>query len=245
MQYKGETKTTGQDLAAFQTILDFVKNLHEYYGTTTSTNNASIKALNLYSRLISKMGFSDDTLILRHINAFKDFCVKNRDEIRNRNTNLYCKKIVFTERIFIDMEYIFKKADQETTHILWQHILAISAYLDPENKTKELLQSLRNDRSNEGNFLASMIENVSGQLGNNQENPMAMIGSLMNSDMFSSMMGSMNENVENGNLDLGKLMNSMAGLVDTVKNEIDKSDDPLLKNMLNMLKLPTEEELQN
>jgi hypothetical protein len=52
------------------------------------------------------------------------------------------------------------------------------------------------------------------------------------------MMGSMNENLDNGNLDLGKLMGAMSGIVENVKGEIEKSDDPMLKSMMSMIQLP-------
>lgn len=215
MQSQSVKKTTGQDLSAFQTILDFVTNLQEYFGV--SDKHVSIHALNLYHRLISKMGFTDDTLIMKHIEVFKDFCLKNRNEIRNRDIRLSCSNITFTDRIFIDMTYIFNNSDAETKHVIWEYLMTISAYVDPENGTKGILQSLCCEP-------APKIEN-----------PMAVLGSLMNSPLFSTMMGSMSNNMENGTIDLTKLMGTMVGLVDTVKNEIENSDDPTLKNMLNML----------
>lgn len=247
MQSQISKKTSGKDLAAFQTILDFVVNLQEFFG---ATKHAATRPLNLYHRLISKMSFKDDELILRHIQVFKDFCVQNRSKIREQNSTLINPKIVFTDKIYIDMAYIFKKADEDTTKVIWEYILAISAYLDPENKTKELLKSLKENSSKEGNFLADMIETMGSQMlggggggaGMNMEgmmdNPMAMVGSLMNSGVFQTMLGSMNDNLESGNLDLGKLMGAMSGIVENVKTEIEKSDDPMLKSMMSMIQLP-------
>jgi hypothetical protein len=237
MQSQISKKTSGKDLTAFQTILDFVTNLQDFFG---NTKHSAVRPLNLYHRLISKMSFKDDELILKHIEVFKDFCVRNREQIREQNIKLAIAKIIFSDRIYIDMEYIFKKADDDTTKVIWEYILAISAYVDPENKTKELLKSLK-EKSGEGDFLANMIETIGTQMNSsdgNMDNPMAMVGSLMNSDMLKTMMGSMNENLDNGNLDLGKLMGAMSGIVENVKGEIEKSDDPMLKSMMSMIQLP-------
>lgn len=241
MQAQTHKKTSGNDLDVFRTIQDFVINLHEYFG---SAKHSAVHPLNLYHRLIKTTSFNEDDIILRHIDVFTTFCIENRNAIRERNSHLIQSKILFTDRIYIDLDYVFKKADDETAVVIWEYILGISAYVDPENRTKDLLKSLKHDSGKEGNFLTDMIENIGPMMaaasgGGEGGNPMEMIGTLMNSPMFANMMGSMSSNLEKGNLDLGKLMGSMAGLVDNVKSEIEKSDDPVLKNMVNMLQLPT------
>jgi hypothetical protein len=253
MQAQISKKTSGQDLTSFQTILEFITNLQDYYG---ADKHPAVRPLNLYHRLISKMSFRDDELILRHINVFKNFCVSNREQIRTRNSELNVKKIEFSDRIYIDMGYILNKSDADSTNAVWEYLLTISAYVDPENKTKELLQQLReNTNSNEGNFLANMIETMSTQLpgagagagagGGGDGNPLALIGNLMNSDLIGNLMGSMNSNLENGNLDLGKLMGTMSGLINNVKSEIEKSDDPTIKQLSSLLNLPIPQTQQN
>lgn len=235
MQSQTNKKTSGNDLAAFQHILDFVTNIQDHFG---SVKNNSVRPINLYYRLISKMGFNDDDLILKHINVFQTFCVNNRDAIMNRD----CKKIVnsrieFSDKIYIDMKYIFKSADAITTKVIWEYILAISRYVDPTEKVDELIKNLKHESAGkESNFIADMMETLGTQINDGgSTNPMEMIGGLMNSDLFTTMVGSMNSNIQNGDLDLGKLMGSMAGLVNNVKNEIEKSDDPMMKSIFSMI----------
>ncbi len=239
MQAQVSKKTSGQDLTAFQTISDFVCDLQDCFG---GSKHQLIRPLNLYHRLISKLSFRDEELILRHLNVFKEFCVDNREQIRHRNREWTSPKIEFTDRIYIDMGYIMKQTDEESEEAIWQYLLTISAYLDPENKTKDLLKQLKQDDSNEGNFLANMIETLGTQLPNlagganaGAPNPMEMMGSLMNSDLFSGLMGSMMGGEQSGKLDMGKLMNTMTGLMETVKSEIEKSDDPILKQLTQMV----------
>ena len=247
MQAKTSTKTTGQDLTTFQTILDFVTNLQDFYGHVK--NNSSVRPLNLYHRLISKMSFKDDDLILRHIDVFRTFCIKNRECLRNQDSKFNQSRIIFSDKIYIDMKYIFSNADKETSKVIWEYLLAISAYLDPENKTKDLLKALQlnnTDGGNENDFLSNMINTIGGQMGGELGqggNPMEMLGSLMNSDIITNVMGAVTSNLQSGDLDFGKLMNSMQGLMANVKSEIEKSDDPMLKNMMNMIpELPVIEE---
>lgn len=240
MQSTVSKKTCGNDLTTFQTILDFVTNLNDYFG---NEKHSSVRPLNLYHRLISKMSITDDDLILRHINVFKIFCENNREAIRSQNKELNSTKIIFTDRIFIDMQYILNKADDESLSAIWEYLLTISAYVDPENKTKQLLQELKDKNTPENDFLSNMLETMGSKMGSenggmDMSNPMSMIGNLMNSDLLKNMMGSMNDNVENGKLDLGKLMGTMTGLISNIKNEIDKSDDPTMKQLTGLLNLP-------
>ncbi len=239
MQHQLSKKTSGQDLTAFQTVLEFVCDLQECFG---SDKHEFIRPLNLYHRLISKMSLRDDELILRHLNVFKDFCISNREQIRARDKDLRTKRIEFTDRIYIDMGYIFRKTDEDSEESIWQYLLAISAYLDPDNKTKELLQQLRQEDSQEGNFLASMMDSFSpllqGMAGSSEGgvNPMDMMGSLMGSDLFSKMFSSFGGG--DSKLDMGQLIKSVSGIMENVKNEIEKSDDPVIKQFTQMMNIP-------
>lgn len=235
MQAQLSKKTSGQDLITFQHISEFVCDLQDCFG---GSKHERIRPLNLYHRLISKLSFRDDELILRHLNIFKEFCVQNREQIRNRDKQLQETKITFSDRIYIDMGYIFKQTDEESEDAIWKYLLTISACLDPENKTKDLLRQLKQDESQEGNFLANMIETIGSQLPANMGtdgnvNPLEMMGSLMNSDMISSLMGPLMGGGD-GKLDMGKLMGTVTTLMDTVKTEIEKSDDPFLKQLTQM-----------
>jgi hypothetical protein len=170
-------KSTGNDLQAFQTILDFVTNLNEFFGEGN-------RSLGLYYRLISKMSFQDDDLILRHLGVFKEFCVLNRTSIRNQS-HITHPRIQFSEKIYIDINYILKSADSETTQVIWDYILAISALLDPENNAREIYAG----------------KHASDGLLTPQTSPQV--------DMMGSMMGMMNSMMSGGGLD--GIMGMMAG----------------------------------
>jgi hypothetical protein len=199
-------KTTGSDLSTFQLITDFVNNLHECFGKGL---HPAVKGLNLYHRLIYTLSFRDDTLIMRHVDVFKTFCVANRDAIRQCDINLLqVDEIHFTNKIFIHVKYFLNGADEETRKIIWEYILAISAYVDPENKTKEVLQKIKETAS------SADIPDIS---------------QLINPEMINGVMGLIN----GGNLN--DLMTNMMGMVSTVTSQLEKSEDPNIKQLLQMV----------
>lgn len=245
-------KLSPAELYAFQIMIDFVSDIKNCFG---DQKTPKIKALNLYHRLISKMSFEDKSLITKHIQLFKNFCVRNREPIQSKDTSFLVKEIQFTERIYIDMSYIFKLAetDSATQDTLWEYIWSLSALLDSESKTKQLLSSVQlpqydnsvpttTSTENEADFLAGMMKTLGQSVGGmnmgnhgSSTNPMEMMAGLMNSDTISGLMNSVHSNLQNGNIDLGKLMGTMQTMVKTVQTEIEKTDDPMLKNMVSML----------
>ena len=230
------SKTSGNDLATFQTISDFVSNVYEYYGSP------STKALNMYYRLVNKLSFKDDDLILRHLQVFKQFCLLNRECIKQQSTQLREPKITFSDNIYIDMNYIFRKANESgDIKTIWEYILAISAYLDPSNNTKELLKSMQQGGGGggpDGDFINTMMSTLAAGAGagagagTGEPNPLGMMANLMNSDMMTQMMSAMTSKVDNGSLDISALVNTVSGLVDTVKTEINRSNDPALQTII-------------
>lgn len=207
-------KTTGEDLAAFQTIVDFVTNLHNYFET-------KIHSIALYHRLIYQKSFQDDELILRHVNIFRNYCKDNREALKERDENKFnSKRISFSDRIYIDLEYIFSHVDAETKKIVWEYLLAISAHVDPQNNTKEILRQLQTApaASSQPAF-----------------NPMEMLGGMMGNPMLGGMMATLQQSLTNGNIDLAKLVSSITPIVENVKKEIEQSDDPNIKNMIQMI----------
>lgn len=221
-------KCSADELYAFQTIQEFITSLHDYFGK-------KCHSLSLYYRLISKMTFQEKELIERHIRVFRNFCISNRQSILNKTT-FSSPCISFSDRVYVDMEYVFSNSDAETHSVVWEYILLLSALLDPTNKAKELLKDLKKDDSNEGEFLGEMMDTIQSQMGTQSGgNPMEMIGSLMSSGVIGSLASNLQNNLQSGQLDIGKLMGTMQGLVQKVGDEVSKSDDPMIKNMFSML----------
>ena len=218
------TQTASSDLAAFQVIVDFVRNLKEYFGD-------KVQFIEMYHRLLYKRSFQDVELIQRHVEVFRAFCKCNRAAIASRDTTQFvATKIQFTDRIYLDVAYIFAHVDAETVPIVWEYLLAISAHLDPANNTKQVLQQLQQEHVN--NNTSSNVAAV---------NPMQMVGSIMANPVIGNMMNTF----MNSNIDLHQLVQSITPIVENVKKEIEQSEDPAIKNMIAMLQQSLTDENNN
>jgi hypothetical protein len=191
-------------LISFNAIATFTKEL----GILFSSDQRSLK---LYCHLINKTTISHDTPMKKHIDAFRKFCVANREAIISKDVKkLTFNSVIYSKRVYIDFKKIFEWADKDTGIIIWEHLLTISALVDPEGKAKEILKQISS--GSESNFLSNIISKVEGTVGSNS-NPMEAISSIMKSGVFSEIMGSMNTGLDSGSLDIKKLMGTVQGMV--------------------------------
>lgn len=212
-------------LIAFKAICNFVNDLESEYGKRH-------KPLKLYKRLINHTQIAHDHAIRKHLTLFHDFCVTNRDSLAVQDTSkLVQKKIEYSDRVFIDMEFIFRVADAETSPIIWKHLLTISAILDPTGKAKEILKKAADDGKaghDETDFLTNIISKVEKNV-KPDANPMEAVSSIMQSGIFTEMMSDLGSK----KLDLGKLLGAVQGMVSTLSNQA--GDDPEAKQAMGML----------
>jgi hypothetical protein len=89
--------------------------------------------------------------------------------------------------------------------------------VDPQNNTKEILRQLQSTPQQPG------------------FNPMDMLGGMMGNPMVGGIMSSLQQSLSNGNIDIAKLLGSITPIVENVKKEIEASDDPNIKNMIQMI----------
>jgi hypothetical protein len=212
-------------LIAFKAVCNFVNDLDSEYGKKH-------KPLKLYKRLINHTQIAHDNAIRKHLVIFHDFCTMNRDALYSQDvTKLVAKKLEYSERVLIDMEYIFRLADLETTPVIWRHLLTISALLDPTGKAKEILKKAGEDNKStkdETDFLSNIISKVEKSV-KPDANPMEAVSSIMQSGIFTEMMSDLGSK----KLDLGKLLGAVQGMVTTLSNQA--GDDPDAKQAMGML----------
>lgn len=198
-----------QSLVCFKAISNFTKELGELFGNRQ-------RSLKLYCRLIDKTTLSHDASIKKHINAFRTFCITNRKGIVEKNVNLFSvSKVFYSQRVFIDIVEIFKLADSSTSTVIWEHLLCISALVDPAGKAKEILkENLASGKTgdSETNFLTDIIDKVEANIDPNA-NPMEAVSSIMQSGVFTDLIAGMNSGLSDGSLDLQKLMGAVQGMV--------------------------------
>jgi hypothetical protein len=219
-------------ILCFKAIHTFVTELNKDFGS-------QFHGLELYARLIEKTTFAHEQAIRRHVEAFRKFCVDNREAIQERNSELFkTPKTEFSERISIDFKSIFLKSSLEQRNIIWQHLLTIAAITDPTSTAKQLLrEGATTDAGKETEFITNIIDKVESHVQPGA-NPMEAIGGIMSSGIFSDLLGSMNSGVSSGELDMGKLMGVVQGLMAKLAPE----HQDLITGMTNPGKSPAIEE---
>ena len=216
-------------LICFKAISNFTTELGELYSKRQ-------RSLKLYNRLINKTTITHDSSIQKHLDAFRQFCVINRDAIILKQVDkIHQPRISYSQRVFIDMVDIFKISDNDTTKVIWQHLLCISALVDPAGKAKEILkESLESGKigGGETNFLTDIIDKVEKHVDPNS-NPMEAVSSIMKSGIFTELIGGMNQGLSDGSLDIGKLMGAVQGMVGQLGEKT--GGDPQSDNNMQML----------
>lgn len=200
-------------LITFNAISNFTTCLCEVFGPTN-------RSLKLYAHLISKTTISHDIPIKKHIIAFKDFCVANREGITTKNGALLHENITYSARVYIDIVGILKRADRETTDIIWKHLLTISALTDPGGNAREILKdSVKKSggTTTESDFLSNIIGKVEQHV-DPDANPMEAVTAIMKSGIFTELVGGMGNGLQDGTLDLTKLMGTVQKMVTSLGN---------------------------
>jgi hypothetical protein len=226
--------TSDTDLLTFKAISNFVTELNELFGKKQHS-------LMLYARLINKTTIMHEQPILKHIGGFKSFCVSNRDAILKREHKQFVKNdITYSEgKVFIDMKQIFSLADKETQEAIWNHILTISAFVDPAGKAKEILrENSRKDTNNEVNdhetaFISKIIDRVEQTVGDENTDPTAAISSIMSSGVLTELIGGMQTGLQDGSLDISRLMGAVQGMVSTMSAR--GGNDPNMEQGMSMI----------
>ena len=218
------------NLTTFKVISNFTKELNNVFGDT-------YRSLKLYAHLINKTTIVNDKPIQKHINAFREFCVKNHEAIINKNKSLLKKDTIkYSKRVFINIKKIFLECDKDTESIIWKHLLTISAMVDPGSKAKDILKELSENtgQNNEINFLENIINKVEDNVDCNS-NPMEAISSIMKSGIFTDLVNGMGDGLQNGNLDLSKLLGTVQTMVGKLSEENGGDNDETMNMMNSML----------
>ncbi len=204
-------------LISFKAISNFTTCLGEVFSQDQ-------KSLKLYVHLIKKTTLAHEKPIRKHIESFRKFCTSNREAILEKNhKKLADQNIVYSKRVYIDMNKIFKLADADTARIIWDHLLTISALVDPSGKAREILKKSSEKEGDEADFLSDIMNKVEGHVKPG-DNPMDAISSIMKSDIFSDLVGNMGNGIQDGSLDLGKLMGTVQKMVSGLGSQMNNAD---------------------
>ena len=223
--------STDNNLICFKAISNFTNELVDHF----SKNQRSLK---LYGRLINKTTITHNESIEKHISAFRAFCIANRDAIFSKNKGkIVVTKIEYSPRVLIDMTNIFHHADSDTINVIWDHLLTISALVDPAGKAKEVLKenlAAGKTGGNETDFITNIIDKVESHVNPNS-NPMEAVSAIMKSGLFTDLIGGMNSGLSNGSLDLSKLMGAVQGMIGKLGDKAGENKNDQTMNMITSL----------
>lgn len=229
---------------AFNTICNFIRDLNASFGNKQ-------KSLMLYGHLIEKTGLIHMEPVKKHISIFKAFVQANEDAIEKRNKKLFkTGKIMYSERVAIDLLGVFQMCDRDEESVIWNHLLTISAVLDPNSNAKKVLKEMRETKSTpsgagggmEDNFLKNIIDKIGNEISTHDGedlNPMQMIGSMMSSGVLNDVFQSLSTGMNDGNMDLGKMMASMQGLMQNLNTMVGENSSGDTKDHAPSVSLPS------
>lgn len=212
---------------AFNTICNFIRDLSASFGNKQ-------KSLLLYGHLIEKTGLIHIDPVKKHINIFKKYIEENQEAIENRDKSKFkTTSISYSDKVAIDLKGVFSMCDKEEEKVVWNHLLTISAVLNPLGNAKQILKDLtasssgkKNPDLNEDNFLKNIMDKIGSEVENydtENMNPMQMIGSMMSSGALNDIFQSISSGLNEGNLDLGSMMNSMQSLVGNLNTMVNEN----------------------
>lgn len=209
----------------FKAITDFTDQLNDAFG------KQDVNVLKVH-RIISKTPLTNRKVIDRHLVIFYDFLDHNRDAIIKRSVDEFVdEKIQMTEKIFMNLKEIMKKADSSTLKAIWQHLLNIMYLFNPEDEIirSELKVAMAEQDTKENKFLMDTFSKFeqamqSSRPSEDNNDPMALMNGLMQSGFLNDMIGNINNGVSTGSLDIKNLIGTVQNLLGNLAETIDKEE---------------------
>lgn len=220
-------------LKIFQTISLFVKELTETYGK-------EFHQLALYNRLLEKTPITNTLAIQKHILIFNDFCKRNKEYILSKNKNQIQEKIIFSNKIYIEIKEIITKSDSETQEVIWKHLLLICFHLFQTDDIKQIIKNISSPSNSdeiksEQDFISTFMTKIESKFKDKEfTDPMSATSELLQSGLFTEMVSTMNTEIQSGNLNIAKLLGSVQGMLGNISGEVNSSntDSNLINNMM-------------
>ena len=196
------------------------------------------KSIVLYHRLLEKTGIMNTGPIMKHIDCFRTFFLKNVEALETKDSSKFTEtKNMYSDRVYVDISTVLRQTSEDSRKIIWKHLLTIWGLIDPTSIAKQSLKEMMKDNGNkEANFLSNIIERVESSVDPTKmsgNNPMEMVSGLMQSGVFNDLISGMQGGLEDGSLDMTKLMGSVQGMMS--KLSPDGQIPPEISNMMNMM----------
>lgn len=237
----GKNSKSEKFLHAFGKISDFVSELNGVFG-------GHFHEIAAYNHLLSRTKISQKLIIKKHVELFREFCERNREAFLSKDfSKIVSRRIAFSERAYIDVHALLsqKNIDSDTSDTIWNHLLVISASIDPTVEIQEMLKKLQTSGSPEGQFLDNFFTRIQSVDTSNisASDPMTAASAILQSGVLNDLVGSIDKQVKDGSLDFGKLLGTvqtMLGSFSGMPGGPSNDANPLagmggFGNMLNMM----------
>lgn len=222
------------DYPIFNCIQTFINELGECYSEVN-------EPLALYKHLLSKTTINHTKAVEKHINIFREFCIENRIAIEKNDEEVFKQPLIkYSDKVYVDISDIFKIADNNDKDIIWKHLLVLSAYLDKDSISKDILTADSKkesessmDNTKENNFISNMIDDITKKIDLPEDKDNLNIGDVMQKMISSGAVNDIFTTVQtemaSGNLDLNSLLSSAQNLMNAESPE----GGPDMNNLVN------------
>ena len=210
------------EITIFHNIVNFIGAINDLHGEFSEN-------IALYNILLEKTGLVHKDPVRKHIQMFSDFLKANHEAIIEKQAGqLVDHRIEYSPKVYLDFEELFRITDEDNVEVLWQHLLALLALVDPLSKARDLVRAQNKDAADEekeSNFISNIVQKVTENIDENKmKDPAEMVNSILGSGIFSELVQDMNNGITSGDLDLSKMMGGLQSIMgDLSKNKKKKA----------------------
>jgi hypothetical protein len=207
----------------FKAIVEFADQMNDVFGKEDVN-------VNKVYRILAKTSLTNRKVIERHLIIFYNFLETNRMAILARTPADFLEShIELTSNIRMNVKDTIAKADAPTQKIIWQHLFNIMFLYNPDDAVikNELKTSISENDTKENKFLMdtfSKFEDIMKKPGEENKDPMAMMGGLLQSGFLNEMIGNINSGVNKGDLNIKNLISTVQNLLGNLSETIDKEE---------------------
>jgi len=220
---------------AFNGVKFFVDDLWFLYG-----DNSTPSPINLYKRLLSKVDSGDTEVVNKFLNGFKYFLSTYEKQIVEGRLLDIPKGVRVnygdSKRVYLEIQKYIYKADDTTRLAIKQHLLTISAILDPSKEKLDQLDENKiedfgiDESTPEGRLFGDiMYQTREAMNGVDSSNPTIALMTLMKSGVISNMVNTLQNKAESGEIDIqsliGTMQTAMGSAMNTEQLAVEDMDD--------------------
>ena len=151
----------------------------------------------------------------------------NIDSILEKDlTKLDDSNIQYSEKVYINLKSIVDISTDDDKKVILEHMMVLVALLCPEEeRVLDIIKKATtpSTSSTGPNIFETIFRQVNDTISNSdEENPMALLGNLLQSDFMNNIVNSVGANLENNNnLDISNMMESITGMIGSVANNMN------------------------